>query len=813
MDRQTRSSVSLLLALVMVATGCAPTQPFYFMEDGDLSHYVDVATQIEYPDVEEPQLDEVSGAMRPLTLRNAEDYEVWDLTLEEATRITLTNSQVMRQLGGAVLDNAPETLSRNQINNVAVTTTYDPALVETSTGTAVGSQFSGTGVEAALSEFDAQLDSAVTWNRNDRPQNVRVGDPTIEGFQPSLFAQDLGAFNLGVSKTSATGGQYAFRNNTAYDYNNAGIREAPSSWNTNFEAFISQPLLQGRGAQYNRIAGPFGFDQYAQGGTNPFDGVMLARIRTDQTLADFEGGVRNLMRDVEEAYWELYFAYRDLDARKLGRDSALETWKKVAALYREGARGGSADREAQSRAQYFQFKAQVEEGLTTLFARENRLRYMMGLSVSDGRLIRPADEPTSALVSFDWSSVHPEALVRRVEIRKQKWEVKRRELELIAARNHLLPRLDAFGTYRWLGAGDRLFQQNPVAPAGGLFRDGTGAFDSLTEGDFEEWEMGFRFSLPIGFRRELSTVRHHQLLLARDRAILQDLELEVSHQLGESIRFLDSSYTTSETNFNRRTAAEREVEAVQAQYDANRVTLDLLLDAQRRRSDAETAYYRSLVNYNVAISRVHYRKGSLLDYNGVYLAEGPWPGKAHFDALRRARQRDASLFLDYGYTRPGVMSRGAHAQQMDYTGAEVSPTPAGELYYEGVPTPAGEPTLMEGAGELLQPIPAGEPLGALRQPLFSAPGAMAVVGDVVPVGYDDADETPAAITGHPTMMTRHSGVVLTGSVVANRAAGSQSDSFPVQQAIATSPQADEHQPRHSIAPAVANAPVGNRSGR
>jgi len=40
-----------------------------------------------------------------------------------------------------------------------------------------------------------------------------------------------------------------------------------------------------------------------------------------------------------------------------------------------------------------------------------------------------------------------------VEVRKEKWLIKQRELELIAARNYLLPRLDATGTYRWLGLG------------------------------------------------------------------------------------------------------------------------------------------------------------------------------------------------------------------------------------------------------------------------------------------------------------------------------------------------------------------------
>ena len=164
--------------------------------------------------------------------------------------------------------------------------------------------------------------------------------------------------------------------------------------------------------------------------------------------------------------------------------------------------------------------------------------------------------------------------------------------------------------------------------------------------------------MPIGFRRELSGVRHQELLIARERALLQDLELEVSHQLGDSIRDVDLNYGLAQTNFNRRVAAEKEVQAVKAAYEADRVTLDLLLDAQSRRAQAESDYYRALIDYNKSIMEVHYRKGSLLDYNGVYLAEGPWPGKAYFDALREARKRDAGLYLDYGYTRPNVLSRG-----------------------------------------------------------------------------------------------------------------------------------------------------------
>ena len=168
--------------------------------------------------------------------------------------------------------------------------------------------------------------------------------------------------------------------------------------------------------------------------------------------------------------------------------------------------------------------------------------------------------------------------------------------------------------------------------------------------------------MPIGFRRELSGIRHQELLIARERAIYQDLELEISHQMASAIRDVDLNYRLTQTNFNQRVAAEAEVVAVNASYQANIATLDLLLDAQRRRAEAESAYYRSLVDYNKSIMNVHFRKGSLLEYDGVALAEGPWPAKAYFDALRQARKRDASMYLDYGYTRPNVLSRGPYEQ-------------------------------------------------------------------------------------------------------------------------------------------------------
>jgi hypothetical protein len=186
---------------------------------------------------------------------------------------------------------------------------------------------------------------------------------------------------------------------------------------------------------------------------------------------------------------------------------------------------------------------------------------------------------------------------------------------------------------------------------------------------------------------------------------LQDQELELSHQLADAIRNLDRGYTLSETNFNRRIAAQHQVNAVEAAYETDTVTLDVLLDAQRRLADAESAYYRSLVDFNLAIMSVHLRKGSLLEYNGVLLAEGPWPGKAYFDARKRARERDAALYLNYGFTHPRVLSRGPLSQNLGGSvgipGQDNYPTPAGA---EEVPVPESEQKFGTPSPETTPPV-------------------------------------------------------------------------------------------------------------
>jgi len=643
----------LLLASCLIlaaAAGCRSRSQGSFKADCGDDCYHAIATQIEYPQVNQCcHTNDDWAAIEPLTLTTTAEPEYWDVELEEVVQLALSQSKILRDLGGTILQSP-----------ASVPTYWDPALQETDPQL---------GIDAALSAFDAQFSTSLFGEKNDKAINNE-----FFGGGTRLLQQDALVLQSQLTKRAVTGSEFTFRHNVEYDANNAPSNLFPSAWNVNFESEFRHPLLQGSGMQFNRIAGP---------SKTPglYGGVLIARVNTDIELADFELSVRDLVSNIENAYWDLYFSYRDLDAKIAARDAALDTWRRIHALYEAGRRGGEAEKEAQAREQFFRFQEEVQNALSGrlidgtrtgngsgggtfrgnggVHVAERRLRRIMGLPPSDGRLLRPAGDPITAPIHFDWPQVTSETLIRRVELRRQRFQTRRRELEWIASKNHLMPRLDAIGRYRWRGFGDDLLdtQSNNVP-----FNN---AYENLTGGDFQEWQLGFELTVPIGYRRAFAATRNAELQLTRARAILREQERQVLHDTAGAVAEMQRAYVVSQTSFNRFDAARQQLAAVKAAFDAEKAPLDLLLDAQRRLADAQSRYFRALAEHAIAVKNVHFAKGTLLDYDGVYLSEGGWPSAAHQDAARRESRRGKPLPLNYASRTASRVSYGPYDQTIE----------------------------------------------------------------------------------------------------------------------------------------------------
>jgi outer membrane protein TolC len=669
-----RKSIRWINALLVSGAmlGCRTPKTLHYFGDADLGYYKDRAMAVEYAAVDQETPEGVVYSDRPRTVKDREQDEIWDLTLLEATHLAIANNKMIRTRSGA------GQLLANPTNAPSV---YDPAL------RASGFLFGNRGVEGALSDFDANLSSTMTWGRNEQVSNSLFTSGAIPpGF---VSVSETAQFTSQLSKTIATGGNFAVSHNWNYLGSNSPGLLFPSAYTGFVNLGYTQPLWAGSGVEYNRIAGP------ARGGgfgsiTGVNQGVTIARINEDISIADFESAVITMIKDVEDLYWDLYLSYRQYDAENANRDSALRSWREVKAKMEVGAAGGNAAAEAQARENYFETRSRVESALGAIYRTENQFRRLLALPVNDGRIIRPADDPLRAEYILNWETALAETLTRRVELRRQKWQVKSLELQRIAAENACNPQLNFVSNYQVNGFGDKLLSYHGED---GITADGyNSAYGTLTRGDQTGWGLGLQFSMPIGLRTARAQLHNTELQLVKARTALAAQELDVSHDLGEAIQNLDQAYMTAKTNFDRRVASERRVQATQAEYEAGvrDATLDLVLRAQASKAAAEIAYFTSLINYNKAIIELNRQRGTLLDVNGIHLEEGAWIPEAQEEALRRAWARSFGKPNEKLETLPAEFSSPVPYPKTDlFPGVPVghTPLPDGSV----PPTPSVEP--------------------------------------------------------------------------------------------------------------------------
>jgi outer membrane protein TolC len=622
-----------VLALVILSSGCRGRKEFTYLGEAEFSDYRAHATEIDYPNVDFPTDDAVATTQPPRTLLDVDEMPIREITLSEAIETGLKNAEIIRG-NGQFLSPGNGLYSAGE----RVPSALDPAIQES------GVLFGGRGVEAALADFDARFTTSLLWRRNDQYANSAIAAPGL----PATVAESAnGDFLAGISKRFAQGGSISVLHDVFYDYSNLGNPLFPSAFSGDVIASFRQPLLAGAGVDFTRIAGPI--NPNFGGITGVSQGVVIARINNDISLADFQADVRNLAKDIEDTYWDLYLAYRQYDVAVTAYNSAAATWRQADIEFEAGA--GTRAAAAQARDQLFLTRAQADNARSSIYSTETRFRRLIGLPVNDGAVLRPADEPITAQLVPDWESSLTRALTHRIELRRQKFLCKSLELQLRAARNLTRPQLDILADYRVNGFGNQLIgvgENDPDGTQQGL----NNFYSTLTRGDTTGYSLGFEMNVPIGFRSALAQVRNYELRLSKAHKVLHVQEQEIAHELANAFQEVARTYSEARSNLNRYLAAEENVRFLEPRRLERDLLIDEFLRAQSRRADAESAYYTSLVNYNKAITNLLFREERLLEHDNITLAEGPWTADAYADAEEKAWARSYAFENEHLETRP-----------------------------------------------------------------------------------------------------------------------------------------------------------------
>jgi hypothetical protein len=273
---------------------------------------------------------------------------------------------------------------------------------------------------------------------------------------------------------------------------------------------------------------------------------------------------------------------------------------------------------------------------------ERQLRNLLGLPPADNRRIIPVTPPTEARLEPDWDSSLAQMLSFQPDIVQQQILVRVAELQLLIARNQLLPQLSMNALYQFNGLGQQLDSAeavmtgatlkalNPVIAnqqrAAGLNQN-PGLYNN-----FITWQVGFTFQMPLGMRFPLANARSAQYVLLRSRAYLQQVVHQTTHSLARFFLEIDANYKQFKTASRLRAAAAQRLDAQRAYYEEGRITIDRFLDAVSQYATAVATEAQYKTTYNISIVALEEAKGTLLAYDNISVAEGPHPRKAYIQA-------------------------------------------------------------------------------------------------------------------------------------------------------------------------------------
>lgn len=331
-----------------------------------------------------------------------------------------------------------------------------------------------------------------------------------------------------------------------------------SQWNTNLILSLSQSI-------------------YAGGGIK--GGIRQAQVDKEIASLNYEWSKQELIFSTTEAYWRLkqaellvslnekiaQQAHRTLELAeehlKFNRISELEVKKAKVDL------------------------SNVNEDLISALEQWTNVHdeLILKLRLPDDTSLILLEEPKFDLnYKPDLEKCKTLALAFRIEIKKAKESIKRKEASLMVNRSNKYPHINLIGKYNW-GRSDKDY------------------WKSLAIDEKRDWNIGLNLSYPI-YDGGLVTLEIEQgkieLQIAEDelKIIKQRVEKEVKNVWSS----LESSRKKIQLIKESLSLAEENLKIAQVQYKIGMITFDEVSDYQIRLKKISTKYIESLITWEIA---------------------------------------------------------------------------------------------------------------------------------------------------------------------------------------------------------------------
>ena len=432
---------------------------------------------------------------------------------------------------------------------------------------------------------------------------------------PGNISQHQYSFQSGVSGQTVNGLQWGAGITQTRTYNNVIINSFNPYYQATLSLSVTQPLLKNAGMNAVKHQ------------------LKLAMIGADSDEAQALVDASTTIAQVEDTYWDLVAAWRNVAIQEDALDDAVVQQRSVVRLATHGAVARITAIESET--QVANFQADVFSGLQTVSELQTQLKNLIladpGDPIWSANLV-PSSPVQQLPTAGDLAEIVALAKQQRPEMRQVVDERRVADLDMVYAKNQALPQADVVVQYfsngfagilqpvpKFESLGCALPTESCPTPPPQSQGNMTQAFHNMWTGAYPEFNIAFVVNIPL----ENNTARGLKQIAGQeqDQAELQrrGLDQRIESEARNVLQSYQSALSRLSSAGQARAAAESVYASEVRKFHNGESTTFLVLQRQVELAQARGAELEAQTDLNKAVVELQRVEGTILIDNGVNL--------------------------------------------------------------------------------------------------------------------------------------------------------------------------------------------------
>jgi outer membrane protein TolC len=353
--------------------------------------------------------------------------------------------------------------------------------------------------------------------------------------------------------------------------------------------------------------------------------ILIARVDRDLAESDLKTALLDIVRSVEDAYWELVYSIEALGVRRQSLKLAEDLLDKS---QKEAVIGTMAPKEVISaRAEVAARRAEIYEAESRVKDYVDILKNLLNMpdDTAPGDIV-PADRPALEDRKVDVEEAFAAALRSRPDLEAAAILLKSRDLDLMYARNQSLPALNLNANYWSPGvSGDRILylDDNPLT---GVILGKVPGGASLAMKDalgfrYRNWSVSMSLDIPLSTVLTRAAAAEAQVARNQQSVRLKNTERQARLEVKTAVRAVETNTERVGAYRTARELAEEKLAAEEAKLQAGLTTNFMVLQYQRDLAQTRMLELRALIDYTLSLGRLDRAMGTSLDRRKIKLTD------------------------------------------------------------------------------------------------------------------------------------------------------------------------------------------------